>query len=74
MCGQQFGLLVDFARSEWSDDVFQEFVDSWKSVFTSPTCKAVQAYAFDRSIVEVRTLPLSKILKLALTTRSSGDS
>jgi hypothetical protein len=25
--GLQFGLLVDFARSQWSDDVFQEFVD-----------------------------------------------
>jgi hypothetical protein len=58
MSGLQFGLLVDFARSGWSDDVFQEFVDSWKSVYTSPTCKAVAAYAFDRSIVEVRTVPI----------------
>jgi hypothetical protein len=63
MNGQYVGLLVDFARSEWSDDVFQEFVDSWKSVFTSPTCKVVQAYAFDRSIVEVRTVPISKNFK-----------
>lgn len=63
MCGQQFGLLVDIARSEWSDDVFQEFVDSWKSVYTSPTCKAVQAYAFDRSIVEVHSEPVAKSFK-----------
>jgi hypothetical protein len=66
MSGLQFGLLVDFARSEWSDDVFREFVDSWKSVFTSPTCKAVQAYAFDRSIVEVRTVPISKNFKVSI--------
>ena len=66
MSGLQFGLLVDFARSGWSDDVFQEFVDSWKSVFTSPTCKAVQAYAFDRSIVEVRTVPISKKNKVSI--------
>ena len=58
MSGPQFGLVVDFARSGWSDGVFQEFVDSWKSVYGSPTCKAVAAYAFDRSIVEVRTVPI----------------
>ena len=63
MSGLQFGLLVDFARSQWSDDVFQEFVDSWKSVYTSPTCKAVQAYAFDRSIVEVHNEPVAKSFK-----------
>jgi hypothetical protein len=60
MSGPQFGLVVDFARSGWSDGVFQEFVDSWKSVYGSPTCKAVAAYAFDRSIVEVRTPPIPR--------------
>jgi hypothetical protein len=65
MSGPQFGLVVDFARSGWSDEVFQEFVNSWKSVYASHSCKAVAAYAFDRSIVEVRTPPIppSHVLK-----------
>ena len=40
--GLQFGLLVDFARSQWSDDVFQDFVDSRKTARQATHCLALR--------------------------------
>jgi hypothetical protein len=59
MSGPQFGLVVDFTRSGWSDGVFQEFVKQWKSGYASPTSKAVAAYVFDRT----RPIPTSHVIK-----------